>query len=219
MPVWLLWLLVCVACVLAAAIFAFILFPNLFFTNTASNMNAVRATLVKANKNKTYRIGIYVDGDLSEVFFSMLKGNLQKYKLPVVFTPLHREAARNLMFEGEWFNRIAYPDGQMVDVIILMELNENLSQPVGNKQQSFHALDINIYYPNGAYHGGFYWESRLAIQEALRDLARTGTIRSVHALCWILGNPESTPNFTANANAWPYSDSGVTAVYPQNTPR
>lgn len=219
MPAWLLWLAIIVACILVIIIFAFLLFPQWFFTNTASNINAVRASLVKADKNKTYRIGIYVDGDLSEVFFSMLKSNLQRYKLPVVFTPLHREAGRNLLFEGGWFNRIAYPEGKMVDMVLLVELSEHYPQFVTDKQQSFHTLDINIYYPNGAYHGELYWESRLAIQEALRYLARTGIIRVIHALCWIVNNPKPAPDFMANANAWPYDDSETTSVYPQNTPR
>ena len=78
MSPWLL-LLVIIACALVAITFAFLLFPNWFFTNTASNMNEVRAALVKADKNKTYRVGIYVEGDLSEVFLAMLKNSLQKY--------------------------------------------------------------------------------------------------------------------------------------------
>lgn len=219
MPAWLLWLAIIVACILVIIIFAFLLFPQWFFTNTASNINAVRESLVKADKNKTYRIGIYVDGDLSEVFFSMLKSNLQKYKLPVVFTPLHREAGRNLLFEGEWFNRIAYPEGKMVDMVLLVELSEHYPQFVTDKQRT-HGLEMSAYYPNGARHGEFYWESFSPNNpEVLRDLARTGTIRAVNTLCWTIWNPKPAPDFMADANAWPYDDSETTFAYPQNTPQ
>lgn len=221
MPTWLFWLLVGVACVLVAAIFVFILFPRWFVANPdpASNMNRARESLVKADKNKTYRIGIYVDGDLSEVFFALLKTNLQRYKLPVVFTPLHKEAARNLLVEGEWLNRIACPDGQVVDAVLLAELNENFYHLTTDKPRLFHHLKMSFYYPNGAYHGEFYWESHSAIHEALRELARMGTFRAVNTLYWIIWNPTPAPDFTADANAWPYGDSEATFAYPQNTPQ
>ena len=214
MSPWLL-LLVIIACALVAITFAFLLFPNWFFTNTASNMNEVRAALVKADKNKTYRVGIYVEGDLSEVFLAMLKNSLQKYKLPVVFAPLHRPAGRNLLFEGEWFNQIAFPDEKAVDLVVVMELQESPPE-LADKQKVCHGIRAAFYQSNGACANHI---SPTNHSTPLVQLGYEMAIEIARVLRLVVTRPQPTPKFTGNPNVWPFDDNEENFTLPQNTPR
>lgn len=208
--------LIIIGIVLVGLAFIFLLRPNWFRSNTAHNMNEVRHTLVKADKNKTYRVGIYVEGNLSEVFLSLLKNSLHTYKLPVVVVPLHRDAGRNLLFEGEWLNRIAYPDEKMVDLVAVMELHENQTD-LQSGLAIYPGLEAAFYHPTGACANRLY---RVAQPTLLNWLAYSMAIEIAKALREAVINPRPAPEFSGNPNLWPYDEEAKEkAVWPQNTPR
>ena len=214
MPSGLLLMFVATALIIIGVVFLLPLFRNRFFRNTASNMNKVRDALVKANKNKTYRVGIYAEGCLSEVFLAMLKNSLQKYKLPVVFTRLHREAGRNLLVEGEWFNKIAYPDGEIVDMLIVMEVYEDRKEPANNSEMCL-GVEARFYYPNGACAECI---SPVNYSTSMRWLSFEVAITIARVLRLIVIHPTPAPCLAYDPNIWPYEEREQNYAWPQKTP-
>lgn len=219
MTTWLFIVMISIACVLLWTLFIFALLSFWSYAATASNMNKMRDSLAKADKNKTYRVGIYLEGDLSEVFLSVLKNRAKKYKLPLIFAPLHRLAARNLYIEGEWFNRIAYPDGEIVDLVALVGLRKYPCRLVTGKKRIFENLEMGFYYPNGAPAGYYFFETMADAYGSLTELGYAGIIRLAKAMQMVVCHPAAAPNFAADPNAWPYDGAGENFTSAQNTPR
>lgn len=219
MTTWLFIVVISVACVLLGTLFIFALLSFWSYAATASNMNKMRDSLTKADKNKTYRVGIYVEGDLSEVFLSVLKNRAKKYKLPLVFVPLHRLAARNLYIEGKWFNRIAYPEDKIVNLVALVGLRKYPCRLVTGKKRIFESLEMGFYYPNGAPAGYYFFETMADTYGSLTELGYAGIIRLAKAMQRVVCHPAATPQFAADPDCWPYDDTEKNIASAQNTPR
>ena len=143
-------------------------------------------------KDRPYKIGVYFDGDLAEVFAQSVKDYLQKYKMPVVVVPLHELASRLLLYEYEWRNGIAKPDGEAVDLVVV-----GTCHIIGKRR---YYLEMCCYHPNGA---------EASYRKSDKDqfssrLARKATVGIMNDLLQTMKHPAEDPGYDSRADNWPF---------------